>query len=312
MKTDRRRPFTPALALTGFALAGLSLTAGEAHASPFWTHWSDGRAELSGYTLVQPRYGELRKGRAVLIFVTEPWSRSRGVKVDRYDPQNPDHYTLLKLNVVRKFQTGIYDYSLLTSVFADPARGFAADAITFSAQEWCGHTFHDLRLGADGVASTIHSYFEGESGRSVLQPARPLAEDGLLIRLRQLDRATLDPTAAEGDGVPSLMHLRLKHRPAAVYPQRVTWAGPRDVTVPAGAFSVRTATHLRSDGATCEVDVERAYPRRIVGWRCSDGERAELTGSTRMAYWNTQREGDEAKLRALGLDAPPLHPPAAR
>lgn len=38
----------------------------------FWEHWSDGRAELSGYDLVQPRYGEKRHGRAVLVFVTEP------------------------------------------------------------------------------------------------------------------------------------------------------------------------------------------------------------------------------------------------
>jgi hypothetical protein len=38
-------------------------------ASPFWQRWGDGRAELAGYDLTTPRYGALRKGVAVTIFV---------------------------------------------------------------------------------------------------------------------------------------------------------------------------------------------------------------------------------------------------
>lgn len=36
----------------------------------FNTHWYDGNAEVSSYELTQNRYGELRKGDAVLIYVT--------------------------------------------------------------------------------------------------------------------------------------------------------------------------------------------------------------------------------------------------
>ena len=75
----------------------------------FWRYWSDSKAELNGYRFVQPRYGQLREGRAVLVFVTEPFSRSKKVKVDRYDRNNPDHTMVLNLNDVRKFQTGVYD-----------------------------------------------------------------------------------------------------------------------------------------------------------------------------------------------------------
>ena len=35
----------------------------------FWEHWGDGKAELNGYKLVQPRYGEKRRGEAVLVEV---------------------------------------------------------------------------------------------------------------------------------------------------------------------------------------------------------------------------------------------------
>ena len=37
----------------------------------FWKQWGDGQAELSGYDLTFPRYGQLRRGVAVTIFVTE-------------------------------------------------------------------------------------------------------------------------------------------------------------------------------------------------------------------------------------------------
>jgi len=38
----------------------------------FWKHWGDGRAEVASYDLTYPRYGELRSGTAVTVFVTEP------------------------------------------------------------------------------------------------------------------------------------------------------------------------------------------------------------------------------------------------
>jgi len=42
----------------------------------FWKLWGDGRGEVSSYDLTFPRYGELRKGTAVLIFVTESFSNT--------------------------------------------------------------------------------------------------------------------------------------------------------------------------------------------------------------------------------------------
>ena len=45
-----------------------------AAAPEFWPHWSDGKAEMNGYRLVQPGYGAQRAGNAVLIYVTEDFS----------------------------------------------------------------------------------------------------------------------------------------------------------------------------------------------------------------------------------------------
>src|SRR5262245_36726366 len=135
-----RRPRRP---LAAAALAAL-LAAAPAPAAPpgddFWKHWGDGRAELSGYALVQPRYGAPRDGTAVLVFVTEDFSDSLRVKADpgRHPPS--DVYPVLKLNEVRDFQTGIYDYNVMASTFVRTEwRGgppFPLVKTSFSSQEW--------------------------------------------------------------------------------------------------------------------------------------------------------------------------------
>ena len=54
----------------------------------FGARWYDGHAELAGYDLRFPRYGQLRQGRAVAITVTEPFSTARHVKVDTPGPDD--------------------------------------------------------------------------------------------------------------------------------------------------------------------------------------------------------------------------------
>lgn len=269
----------------------------------FWSHWSDGKAELDGYDLIQPRYGEKRHGRAVLVYVTEPWSRARNVKVDRYNPQDPDHTMALKLNAVRKFQTGVYDYSVLTSVFVEPGRGFAPMEITFSMQEWCGHVFEEAHFG-DKAEVRLNSYFEGESGEATLPTgANFVAEDTLLIGLRGLAADELERKSGVVTLLGSATQRRLKHMPVKAFESKIAWSDkPSEVTVPAGTFKVHEATWGRQGGDTCTAWIEVAYPHRVIGWRCGDGEEARMTGSKRIPYWNTHREGDEVLLKELGLE----------
>ena len=81
----------------------------------FWAHWSDGKAELAGYTIETSRYGEKRVGHAVAIFVTETLDHESRVKTNK--PQDGSHYPVMKLNLTRDFQTGIYDYNTMLSAF---------------------------------------------------------------------------------------------------------------------------------------------------------------------------------------------------
>ena len=135
----------------------------DASPSAFWSAWSDGAAEVSTYQLTQPRYGELRSGELQLIYVTEPFSRSRHVKVDRYQPDDLDHTIALKLNIVESWRTGVYEYRVMTSHFLDARDQLAPLKVTFSSQEWCGITYEESRWTPNALNQTIRSYFEGES-----------------------------------------------------------------------------------------------------------------------------------------------------
>lgn len=272
----------------------------------FWSWWSDGKAELNGYTLTQPRYGQKRLGRAVLVFVTEPYSKSRHVKVDAYDANNPDHTIALKLNHVRKFQTGVYDYSVMTSVFTQPSQGFDPLEVTFSMQEWCGHVFEEAHFGIDGAAAKVdlNSYFDGESGKTRLNAtgASPVvAEDALLVQLRDLDHDQHQRQGGDVQLLTSATVRRMRHINPRLTPSKVAWSdAARDLDTPSGTISVYDATYARQ-GATCTVHVEVPYPHRIAGWTCDDGEEARLTGTARLPYWSAHDLGDERYLEALGL-----------
>jgi hypothetical protein len=292
-------------------LAALLLFAGAARAGDVFDRtWNDGKGELDGYDLIQPRYGELRHGRAVLIYVTEPFSRSRRVKVEKPDANDPDQLPVLKLNLVKRFQTGIYDYGLTTSVFTDPARGFAPLKVAFSSQEWCGLVYEEMRFDPGRVSLDRRSYFEGETGSgSVPVGDDAVSEDALFVQLRQLDRERLDPAGGARQLVPGATFRRLLHQPFALSPTTIAWAPQESsVTVPAGTFAAREASYTRADGVSCAFQVEAAYPHRLVAWKCGDGEEARLTGSTRLPYWQTHGEGDEKLLQQLGLTPAHLAP----
>lgn len=51
-------------------------------------YWFNGQAEITSYTLEQERYGEMRTGTAVLIFVTEDFLPDAQVKANK-NPTQP-------------------------------------------------------------------------------------------------------------------------------------------------------------------------------------------------------------------------------
>ncbi|HET9887372.1 MAG TPA: hypothetical protein VFR10_07655 [bacterium] len=280
----------------------------------FWKLWGDGQAELASYDLIFPRYGELRKGTAVLVFVTESFSNEARVKADPGKHPKSDEFPVMKLNRVQDFSTGVYDYNLMTSVFVALSAVNGAPAgvptkITFSAQEWCGHVFHELLFGERGIRSVRYSYFDGEGDQDwkLERKAGGFAEDALLHWARGL----AEPRLASGESkqVPFLISCqtsRLQHRPVEWTTATLSRGkGTHTIQVPAGLLEVETFKADIADGRKWTIDVEAALPHRIVRWESSDGEKGELLAADRMKYWEMNEEKFSGDVRRLHLTPRP-------
>lgn len=148
----------------------------------FRSYWYSGKAELTRYALEQARYGEIHKGDAVLIFVTEPFLTDKQVKHE--SGEGSKAVSVLKLNLVKKFFTGIYPYSIMTSIFSpvDTAKHRTLK-VTTSSQEFCGHTFTQLNFRNNQYQTQVRSYFQVEGDRNFYLEAT-LLEDEIWTRIR--------------------------------------------------------------------------------------------------------------------------------
>ena len=273
----------------------------------FGSYWHDGKAELDGYRLEISRYGQPRKGQAVLIYVTEPFSKAKHV--------NPgDTFDVLKLNLVRDFQTGIYDYNTMVSLFVS-SNDFAPVKLAFTSAEWCGQVYNEMIFGADRISERLFSYFEDETSESSIE-RKPdgIAEDNLFVLLRGLRGAFLPPNRTRSfPFLPSPFHNRMAHRAAGWTTAEIErLASPETIRVPAGSFATDVYVVRVAGGREGRFHIERAYPHRVVRWTWKGNtgrtasrpgalETGELAGTARLQYWKLNGNGNESYLARLGL-----------
>jgi len=269
--------------------------------------WNQGKAEVSRYALSQGRYRDNHEGDAVLIFVAEPFSRSKQVKVDDWQAAGDDLVNVLKLNHTRNFVTGLYPYSLMLSTFTplDARTPQPPLKITASVQEWCGHVFTQINRRGEGFEIAGYSYFESEgdwkeSIRSVL------TEDEIWTRIR-LSPGQL-PTG-EIELLPGALHARLTHQALRPAKARAEWieADPK-AHDPAKVRGYRVRYTSGSD-RVLSLWFERAAPHGIVAWEEAYTDVAGVPLTTRarrthvkwIDYWTRHSNADRALRSELGL-----------
>lgn len=270
----------------------------------FAAYWYGGQAEITSYSLQQARYGEVHQGHAVAIFVSEDFSRRKHVKLDNPLSAGDDRVPVLKLNLDKKFHTGIYPYSMMTSVFTPMAdQEPHALKITTTSQEWCGHTFTQLNRQGDGYHLREFSYFESEGDlEATFETA--MTEDDLWnwIRLR--------PEALpQGDLelIPGSMYMRLKH--VAWEPRR---AKASLAEHPEDSSSMVYRLDYPELRRQLSITFEKEFPHRIDGWEevYTSGwgrsaqqltTRAQRLERLKIDYWTKNRRVDEDLRQQLRL-----------
>ena len=266
----------------------------------FDKYWYQGRAELTRYALRQYRYGDTHDGEAVLIFVTEPFLPKLQVKQEHGDAQ--DAISVLKLNAYRRFYTGIYPYTIMTSSFTPAHRsGNATLKLTNTVQEWCGQAFTQVNRRADGLHAVSYSYLQDEGDRKLVLPSAPL-EDGLWAQIR------IDPESiAEGpqELVPGLDYLQMRHKAFRAYPAIVTRARVAQTELVDIAVSALTIEYPPLS-RTLTIYYEPEFPFTIAAWDESVGPQRTTAVRTHAIiddYWNHSSPEDGAYRDALGLGA---------
>ncbi len=257
----------------------------------FAAYWFQGEAELNVYSVEQERYGALRSAQQVMIFVTEDLSKTKQVKLDHPAQAGNDRVPVLKINAIRRFHTGIYDYSLMESVFT-PLDGSPTVKTTATVQDWCGQVY--AQFNRNGQRYQIHafSYFESEGDTEITLDAGVVLESDFWTRLRIAPENI--PLGAQ-QVAPSAIFSRLRHQPFQAHLAQVSMEP--DQTRP-GASWLRI--EYQSLPRSVAIQFETAFPHRILGWeeyfQGQPMSKGTLQSTQKSAYWK-HNQPEDANLR---------------
>ena len=236
------------------------------------------------------------KVKAVLIYVTEDFLPKVQVKADY---QNADNIPVLKLNATKKFNTGIYPYSIMQSTFYPVSNDRHAIKVSSSMQEWCGHVYAQLN-NREQFEIMSHSYFQGEADQE-LKVDKAILENELWTQLRiSPDQLPIGKVEI----IPSFEYTRLRHKEVKAYSATTTLQKEGDQ-------NVYTITYPKLN-RTVSIRFESAFPYEIESWtetfKSGFGPNAKelITKATKIksiksAYWGKNSNKDEVLREELGL-----------
>ncbi len=262
----------------------------------FKKYWYAGDAEITSYKLQQARYGELREGEAVLIYVTEPFLPEKQVKADGSSKSN---IPVLKLNSTKNYLTGIYPYSIMSSSFYPVHDNQHALKVSFSAQEWCGQVYAQLN-NRSKFEIMSHSYFESEADQNI-ELEKTILENELWNKIR-IEPSTLP--IGDLDIIPSLEYIRLSHKELKSYKATATLTENNELS----SYEV----NYPELGRNLKINFTASFPYSIESWtetfKSGFGENAKSMTSTatklnrlKTPYWRQNGNNDLSLRDSLGI-----------
>jgi len=283
-------------AITDTSISQTSNQSPKALSEAFKKYWYAGTAEITSYKLEQARYGEMRSGTAALIYVTEDFLAKEQVKADR---QKPNNIPVLKLNTTKKFNTGIYPYSIMQSTFYPVGDHQHALKISSSMQEWCGHVYTQLN-NRKQFEVISHSYFEGEADQK-LTLQKSILENELWSKIRIRPE---ELPVGKLKIIPSFEFFRLRHKEIKAYDAIASIEATENT-------KIYQLTYPSLD-RTLRIAFNTTFPHEIEGWTetysSGFGPNAKMltTKATKIkriqsAYWGKNKNKDEVLRKELGL-----------
>ena len=269
-------------------------------------YWSQGKAEVNVYEVSQNRYKENHSGQLVSVFVTEDFLTDKQVKNERYINENSTW--ILKNIQLKKFTTGVYDYSLFNSVFTPINRNKFPKSLKVSAssQEWCGTMYTQFNLILDTDYKVEHrSYFESEGDR-VTRIKKSYLEDEVFTVLRM--NPLLLPVGTV-QLIPPANYIQLKHLQIKSY-KAITSLIPNDKKEISGSNLMQYKIVYPELNRSIRIVFENKAPYKIMGWfekfpSSFDGKPRTtsiiLKTQKMLPYWRQNSLKDKYLREELGL-----------
>ena len=262
--------------------------------------WYQGKAEISTFELKQNRYNALHNGELVMIFVTEDFLKDKQVKNDSYTSKNS--VPVIKNNRIRKFNTGLYDYSIYTSVFTDVSHPENVNTlkVTMSSQDWCGQSFSQLNnVGKQNKISGF-SYFESEGDREIKVKDVFLIDE--VFNMVRLGDKYLPQQRFQA--MPSLVFTRLKHKPDAIVEAYGTLSqnddGTKTYTINIDKLLYTLEIQFNDNIKRDIINIKESYPSAFDNKvRTTEASRKQVQW---LDYWNKNSIQDSSLRAELNLN----------
>ena len=266
--------------------------------SLFNAYWYVDGAEINSYKLTQSRYGEHHQGTATVIFVAQQFSKKKGVKPDK-NRNISDHIPILKMNLLKKFGTGIYPYSMMLSTFTPLKEAQGLTKATASGQEWCGQIFSQMNNRGKHYDVASYSYFEEEGDREFKLPTI-FTEDEIWSRIR-MDYHHLPQ--GDIDIIPGLYYTRLE--------QHKHQTEKANATLKKGEKTSTYSLTYPKRERTLVISFNTEFPHKITKWEETYADKraptkrltttAVLDQSKKIDYWNYNAEKYKTIRKELGV-----------
>jgi len=271
----------------------------------FKEYWYSENAEISSYSLKQAQFGNLNDGEAIMVFNTEDFRKDKHVKLE--SDAKDKAIKVMKLNFIKRFVTGIHDFSMYTSVFTPVQTQDITSTLKVSNtnQDWSGQTFLQLNFRQNGYQVLGKSYFEEEI-EDDYHIDKAILEDELWTRIRLVPCQQLP--VGKVILIPSLGSLRLRREKAAPAVADITLEPYKGDSTFRGDSLLDYRVNYVESKRRLRIIFEQRFPHKIVGWEESYyahnktlTSRAVLKATIQNPYWQKNMPADTIYRKKLNL-----------
>ena len=205
----------------------------------------------------------------------------------------------MKMNLLKKFGTGIYPYSMMLSTFTSLKESSGLLKATASGQEWCGHIFSQMNQRKEHYNVVSYSYFEEEGDTQFTLPVL-YTEDEIWSRIR-LDYKSLPE--GEFTIIPGLYYTRLEQHQF----KAENAIGKLTIQNNESSYTITYPKRKRN----LKIIFNTAFPHEIMKWEETYADKrapdkrltttAVLDQSKNIDYWNYNAEKFKTLRKELGV-----------